>query len=68
MKPPTFEEANEPLAADAWIKAIEAKFSVLILPCSEELMASFAALKLSSAVLLWWEQVHDPRETSSHMG
>jgi hypothetical protein len=38
MKPPTFEEAREPLAADAWIRAIEAKFSVFTLPCSEERM------------------------------
>jgi hypothetical protein len=30
MKPPTFEEAKEPLAADAWIRAIEAKFSVFM--------------------------------------
>jgi hypothetical protein len=36
MKPPTFEEAKEPLAADVWIKATEAKFSVFVLPCSEE--------------------------------
>jgi hypothetical protein len=35
MKPLTFEEAKEPLAADAWIKAIDAKFSVFTLPCSE---------------------------------
>jgi hypothetical protein len=28
MKPATFEEAKEPLAADAWIWAIDAKFSV----------------------------------------
>jgi hypothetical protein len=55
MKPPTFEEAKEPLAADAWIKAIEAKFSVFTLPCSEECKASFAALQLRGAALLWWE-------------
>jgi hypothetical protein len=55
MKPPTFEEAKEPLAADAWIRAIEAKFSVFTLPCSEERKASFTALQLHGAVLLWWE-------------
>jgi hypothetical protein len=55
MKPPTFEEAKEPLAADAWIKAIEAKFSVFVLPCSVERKASFAALQLHGAALLWWE-------------
>jgi hypothetical protein len=46
MKPLTFEEAKVPLAADAWIRAIEAKFSVFTLPCSEERKASFAALQL----------------------
>jgi hypothetical protein len=55
MKPPTFEEAKEPLAADAWIKAIEAKFSVFILPCAEERKASFTALQLYGAALMWWE-------------
>jgi hypothetical protein len=43
MKPLTFEDAKEPLVVDAWIKAIEAKFSVFVLPCSEEHKASFAA-------------------------
>jgi hypothetical protein len=55
MKHPTFEEAKEPLAADAWIKAIEAKISVFVLPCSEERKASFATLQLRGAALLWWE-------------
>jgi hypothetical protein len=55
MKPPTFEEAKEPLAADAWIRAIEAKFSVFTFPCSEERKASFAALQLRGAALIWWE-------------
>jgi transcription initiation factor TFIID subunit TAF12 len=55
MKPPTFEGAREPLAADAWIRAIEAKFSVFTWPCSEERKASFAALQLRGAVLIWWE-------------
>jgi hypothetical protein len=55
MKPLTFEEAKEPLAADAWIRAIEAKFSVFTLPCSEKRKASFAALQLCGAALIWWE-------------
>jgi hypothetical protein len=55
MKPPTFEEAKEPLAAYAWIGAIEDKFSVFTLPCSEERKASFAALQLCGAALIWWE-------------
>jgi hypothetical protein len=36
MKPPTFTKAEEPLDADAWVTAIEAKFSAFVLPCSEE--------------------------------
>jgi hypothetical protein len=52
MKPLTFEEAKEPLAADAWIRAIDAKFFVFTLPCSEERKASFAALELRGVVLL----------------
>jgi hypothetical protein len=55
MKHPTFEEVKEPLAADAWIRAIEAKFSVFTLPCSEERKARFAALQLHGAALLWWK-------------
>jgi hypothetical protein len=55
MKPPTFEEAKEPLATDAWIRAIEAKFSVFTLPCSVERKASVAALQLHGAALIWWE-------------
>jgi hypothetical protein len=44
MKPPTFTKAEEPLDADAWVRAIEAKFSAFFLPCSEEHKARFAAL------------------------
>jgi hypothetical protein len=36
MKPPTFNKAEEPLEADTWVRAIEAKFSAFTLPCSEE--------------------------------
>jgi hypothetical protein len=55
MKPPTFEEAKEPLAADAWIRAIEAKFSVFTLPCFKERKASLATHQLHGAALIWWE-------------
>jgi hypothetical protein len=55
MKPPIFEEAKERLAADAWIRAIEAKFSVFTFPSLEERKASFATLQLHGAVLIWWE-------------
>jgi hypothetical protein len=55
MKPPTFIKAEEPLDADAWVRAIEAKFSAFVLPCSEEHKASLAALQLRGEALMWWE-------------
>jgi hypothetical protein len=55
MKPPTFTKAEEPLDADAWVRAIEAKFSAFVLPCSEEHKATFAALQLRGEALMWWE-------------
>jgi hypothetical protein len=55
MKPPTFTKAEEPLEADAWVKAIEAKFSTFTLPCSEERKANFATLQLRGEALMWWE-------------
>jgi hypothetical protein len=55
VKPPTFTKAEEPLDADAWVRAIEAKFSVFVLPWSEEHKASFAALQLRGEALMWWE-------------
>jgi hypothetical protein len=55
MKPPTFSKVEEPLDADAWVRAIEAKFSTFVLPCSEERKASFATLQLRGEALMWWE-------------
>jgi hypothetical protein len=55
MKPPTFTKAEEPLDADAWVRAIEAKFPAFFLPCSEEQKARFAALQLRGEALMWWE-------------
>jgi hypothetical protein len=55
MKPPTFAKADDPLETEAWIKAIEAKFSAFVLPCSEEKKANFAALQLRGEALMWWD-------------
>jgi predicted aspartyl protease len=55
MKPPTFSKAEDPLEAEAWIKAIKAKFSAFVLPCSEENKANFAALQLRGEALMWWD-------------
>jgi hypothetical protein len=55
MKPPTFSKAEDPLEAEAWIRAIEAKFSAFVLPCSEENKANFTALQLRGEALMWWD-------------
>ena len=55
LKPPIFNKADEPLDADAWLRAIEAKLDVLTLPCSEERKASFASLQLRGPALIWWD-------------
>jgi hypothetical protein len=55
MKPPTFSKAEDPLEAEACIKAIEAKFSAFVMPCSEENKDNFAALQLRGEALMWWD-------------
>jgi hypothetical protein len=55
LKPPLFHKAEEPLEADAWLRAIEAKLDVLTLPCSEERKVKFAAMYLRGPALLWWD-------------
>jgi hypothetical protein len=55
MEPPTFSKAEDPLEAEAWIKAIEAKFSAFVMPCSEKNKANFTALQLRGEALMWWD-------------
>jgi hypothetical protein len=55
MRPPLFTKAEEPLEADSFVTTLEAKFSVFVLPCSEENKAGFAAKQLRGEVLIWWE-------------
>jgi hypothetical protein len=43
MNPLQFIGREEPLDADAWIRAIEAMFAVFTLPCTEGRKAKFAA-------------------------
>ena len=42
-QPPLFNVTEEPLDADAWIRTIESKFSLLVVPCSDANKALFAA-------------------------
>jgi hypothetical protein len=55
MNPPSFSRAEDPLEAEAWINAIEVKFSAFVMPCSEENKANFAALQLRGEALMWWD-------------
>jgi hypothetical protein len=68
MKPPTFAKAEDPLEAEAWIKAIEAKFSAFVLPCSEENKANFAALQLRGEALMWWDTSSQCSEGTLRLG
>jgi hypothetical protein len=55
MRPPLFTKAEEPLEVDSFIRALEAKFSVFVLPCSAENKAGFTAQQLRGEALIWWE-------------
>jgi hypothetical protein len=55
MNSPQFTGTEEPLDADAWIRAIKAMFAVFTLPYSGGRKAKFAALQLRGSSLMWWE-------------
>ena len=45
-QPSLFNKTEEPLDADAWIRTIESKISLILVPCSEQNKARFAAQQL----------------------
>src|SRR6185437_2482662 len=51
-QPPLFHKADDPLEADAWIRTIEDKFSIL--NCTEVNKAAFASHQLRGPVKIWW--------------
>ena len=51
-QPPLFHKADDPLEADAWIRTIEDKFSIL--NCAEMDKATFAAQQLRGPAKIWW--------------
>jgi len=51
-QPPLFHKADDPLEADAWIRTIEDKFSIL--NCTEVDKAAFAAQQLRGPAKIWW--------------
>ena len=50
-QPPLFHKADDPLEADAWIRTIEDKFSIL--NCAEMDKAAFAAQQLRGPAKIW---------------
>jgi len=57
-QPPLFNKADEPLDADAWIRTIESKFSLLTTPCSEANKTRYAAQQLRGSARMWWDHYH----------
>jgi len=55
-QPTLFNVTEEPLDADAWIRTIESKFSLLVVPCSDANKVRFAAQQLRGTACLWWNQ------------
>ena len=48
---PLFHKTDEPLDADAWLRTIESKFSLLSVPCSEANKTLFAAQQLRGTAI-----------------
>ena len=57
-QPPLFTKADEPLDADAWIRTIESKFSLLTTPCSKANKTRYAAQQLRGLARMWWDHYH----------
>ena len=57
-QPSLFTKADEPLDADAWIRTIESKFSLLTAPCSEANKTRYAAQQLRGSARMWWDHYH----------
>jgi hypothetical protein len=43
------------LDADAWIRTIESKFSLLAVPCIDAKKACFTGQQLYSTARIWWD-------------
>jgi hypothetical protein len=54
-QPPLFNNMEEPLDADAWIRTIGSKFALLTLPCFEANKARFAVQQLRGTTRIWWD-------------
>jgi hypothetical protein len=65
-QPPLFSKAEEPLDADAWLRTIESKFTLLRIPCADSSKAHFAAQQLCGAARIWWDSYCD-MQTDGHV-
>ena len=57
-QPPLFNRTKEPLDANASLRTIESKFSLLLVPCSEANKARYAAQQLRGSERLWRDNYH----------
>jgi hypothetical protein len=57
-QPPLFHKMDELLDADAWLRTIESKFTLLSAPCSDANKALFAAQQLRGTARIWWDQYY----------
>jgi hypothetical protein len=58
-QPPLFSEVEEPLDADAWLRTIESKFTLLTVLCADSNKAHFAAQQLHGVARIWWDNYCD---------
>jgi hypothetical protein len=58
IQPPLFHKIDEPLDADAWLRTIESKFTLLSAPCSDANKALFPAQQIRSTARIWWDQYY----------
>jgi hypothetical protein len=65
-QPPLFSKAEEPLDADAWLRTIESKFTLLTIPCADSSKAHFAAQQLCGAARIWWDS-YCAMQTDGHV-
>jgi hypothetical protein len=65
-QPPLFSKAEEPLDADAWLRIIESKFTLLMIPCADSSKAHFAAQQLCGAARIWWDS-YCAMQTDGHV-
>jgi hypothetical protein len=65
-QPPLFSKAEEPLNADAWLRTIESKFTLLTIPCADSSKAHFAAQQLCGAARIWWDN-YCAMQTDGHV-